>query len=43
LAVAIAVGFISFTTRNLTIALIAGLILEYSYNFFKQTNKNRFH
>jgi hypothetical protein len=28
LAVALAVGFISFATRNLTITLVAGLILE---------------
>ncbi len=32
--VAITVGIISFATRNLTIALVAGLILEHSYKFY---------
>ena len=37
--VGLAVGIISFATRNLTIALIVGLILEHSYKYYfvKQT------
>ena len=33
IAVALVVGLTSFFTRNLTVALIAGIILEYGYKF----------
>ncbi len=39
IVVALVVSSISFTTRNLTIALLTGLILEKSYNYFLHRQK----
>ncbi len=39
IVVALVVSSISFTTRNLTIALLTGLILEKSYNYFLYRQK----